>query len=70
MARLDAVPPFHIRVHMRDSVGAVKQRVAEAYGCVAGLLPDALFQVQHMGSPLVHTELYWVFSRCVRVFIG
>ncbi len=31
--------------------------MAEAYGCVAGLLPDALFQVQHMGGPPVRTEL-------------
>ncbi len=45
VAHPDAVPPFHIHVHMHDSVGAVRQRVAEAYGCVAGLLPDVLFQV-------------------------
>ncbi len=57
VASPNAVPPFHIHVHMRDSVGAVRQRVAEAYGCVAGLLPDALFQVQHTGGPPVRAEL-------------
>ncbi len=61
VARLDAVPPFHIRVHMRDSVGAVRQRVAEAYGRVAGLLhitcgdmelrrPDASLWLEHLAG--------------------
>ncbi len=46
VARPDTVLPFHIHVHMRDSVGAVRQQVAEEYGCVAGLCTHAAPAVQ------------------------
>ncbi len=52
----DAVPPFHICVHIRDSVGAVRQQVAKAYGCGRAAARRTVPGAAHR-QPTVCTEL-------------